>query len=150
MTQTRYAPLATFAVFAIVAITSSDTVAAQAPIPQFEETVVIAVNAPVRTGGPGDYFMTFGGPVRVPGASLNAGTYLFTFPSPDSPGTLRVSSADRAVVHAMFSTTDVSDYTRDARSSSVITWRPQQAGLAPSIASWFPAGSSRGWRFLYQ
>lgn len=65
---------------ALLALTSVAAIAsAQGQTPRFEETLV--VTATPRAGSPSEYFLTFSGPVAVPGVSLPAGTYLFRFPS---------------------------------------------------------------------
>src|SRR5262245_5027799 len=64
----------------------------------------VTVTGEIVKGAPTDHFLTFLTPVQVPEAILPAGTYSFTL---QGSSTVRVSSADRAQVFAMFFTTPV-------------------------------------------
>jgi hypothetical protein len=141
-------PLATFAVGANTSA-GSNGAPSQATAPQFAETVVVAVAAPKGGAARQGHLLTFSGPIGIPGASLTAGTYLFAFPSRQDAGLIRVSSTNGADIYALFHSNLVTDTARGIKSDSGITWRPRREGQAPSIASWFPAGSSEGREFRY-
>jgi hypothetical protein len=113
---------------------------------QIDETVI--VTAPPR-GAPGDYFMTFSGPVGVPGVTLQAGVYVFDFALASSRGVIRVRSANRVVTYAMFHAFPASGLGRTSASPAEISWLPMVDGEAHRIASWFQHGGADGWTFIY-
>ena len=102
----RYAKLIAFTcgVLLTVPVVDAQTSGKSDQSPRFSETLV--VTATPKAGTATDYFLTFSGPVSVPGASLAAGTYLFRFPVQGATA-IQVLKADRADVYAMFLTIPV-------------------------------------------
>jgi hypothetical protein len=93
-------------------------------------------------------YLTFSGPVQVPGATLNAGTYRFHLTNPDtSRNVLQVMSHDGAIVYAMFHT--VPDGRTKVTEDPTVSYRETPAGVAPAIKSIFYGGEHRGYEFLY-
>jgi LPXTG-motif cell wall-anchored protein len=93
-------------------------------------------------------FMTFTGPVQVPGATLNAGTYRFRLANPDtSRNILQVLSHDGYSVYTTFFTTpDARVVTTDNPS---VTFMETPAGVPPAVKSLFWGGEHRGFAFVY-
>lgn len=87
--------------------------------------------------------ITFSGTVRVPGATLAAGTYYFSTPSPDVRTLVRVENENHKLVAQFLG---LSDYRREP-SHTVIIFGDHECGPR-AIKSWFYTGSS-GIRFVY-
>ena len=117
-------------------------------IPRIQETLVVTATA-TRSGSPSDYFMTFSGPVGVPGVSLPAGTYLFRFPPTKGFNVIQVLKSDRSDVYSQFLTIPVQDLARSVASNAAVTWRERRVDAPPAISAWFPPGQSTGWEFVY-
>lgn len=93
-------------------------------------------------------FLTFSGPVQVPGATLNAGTYRFRLANPDtSRNILQVLSHDGYSVYATFHTTP--DSRMVATENPSVTFRETPAGVPPAVKSVFWGGELRGFAFVY-
>ena len=95
-------------------------------------------------------YLTFSGPVSLPGVTLEAGTYLFELASSVMNHDLvRVTNKERTVVHFTGFTEQVS---RPAGlpAGHRISLGEAQAGAAPPITAWFPTGNSVGHRFIYR
>lgn len=93
-------------------------------------------------------FMTFSGPVQIPGGLLGAGTYRFHLVNPDSSrNVLQVLSNDGQTVYSMFHTTPDSRST--VTEEAMVTFREAPAGVAPPVRSLFYGGESRGYAFVY-
>ena len=95
-------------------------------------------------------YLTFSGPVSLPGVTLEAGTYRFELASSVmNHDIVRVTNKERTVVHFTAFTEQVS---RPAGlpAGHQISLGEAQAGAAPPITAWFPAGDSVGYRFIYR
>ena len=93
-------------------------------------------------------YLTFSGPVQVPGATLNAGTYRFHLTNPDtSRNVLQVMSHDGAIVYAMFHT--MPDGRTKVTEDPVVSYRETPAGVPRAIKSIFYGGEHRGYEFMY-
>src|SRR5262245_53708061 len=93
-------------------------------------------------------YLTFNGPVQVPGATLNAGTYRFHLANPDtSRNVLQVLSNDGAVVYAMFHT--MPDRRTTVTEDPVVSFRETPVGVPPAVKSIFYGGEHRGYEFVY-
>jgi hypothetical protein len=121
--------------------------------PRFDETLVVTATpkAGITVKGEGsDYFLTFSGPVGVPGVTLAAGTYLFRFPAGAGTRVIQVLKADRSDTYAMFTTSPAHDDTRSIFSTArVVMWRERQAGAPPTIKEWYLPGQTTGYEFIY-
>jgi len=93
-------------------------------------------------------YLTFTGPVQVPGVTLNAGTYRFHLTNPDtSRNVLQVMSHDGAIVYAMFHT--MPDGRTKVTEDPTVSYRETPAGVPPAIKSIFYGGEHRGYEFVY-
>ena len=91
-----------------------------------------------------DATLTFSEPVQLPRIKLPAGTYNFTLVS---PGTIRITTGDRAHVLATFATLPVS---RMADTDEPLVRFEHTAGTAgPKVIALFPEHSSLGWEPVY-
>ncbi|HET9191776.1 MAG TPA: hypothetical protein VFO21_02795 [Vicinamibacterales bacterium] len=112
---------------------------------------LIAVMMPVPAGAV-TYdkltYMTFSGPVQIPGTTLGAGTYRFRLTNPDtSRNVLQVLSNDGATVYAMFNT--IQDHRAALTDEAAVTFRETPAGVPPAIKSLFYGGEYHGYEFVY-
>ena len=93
-------------------------------------------------------YMTFSGPVQVPGATLGAGTYRFRLTNPDtSRNVLQVLSNDGATVYAMFNT--IQDHRAVLTDEAAVSFRETPVGGPPAIKSLFYGGEYQGYEFVY-
>ena len=93
-------------------------------------------------------YLTFSGPVQIPGATLHAGTYRFHLTDPDtSRNVLQVLSNDGATVYAMFHT--MPDGRTKVTEDPTVSFRETPAGVPPAIKSIFYGGEHRGYEFVY-
>ncbi|HLG57510.1 MAG TPA: hypothetical protein VI485_19365 [Vicinamibacterales bacterium] len=93
-------------------------------------------------------YLTFSGPVQVPGITLNAGTYRFALANPDtSRNVLHVLSNDGSTVYAMFHT--IPDIRASVTPDAVVTFRETPAGVPAAVNSLFYGDEHRGYEFVY-
>lgn len=113
--------------------------------------VLVAVMMPAPAGALTNdklTYMTFSGPVQVPGITLDAGTYRFRLANPDtSRNVLQVLSSDGATVYAMFNT--IQDHRTVLTDEAAVSFRETPAGVAPAIKSLFYGGEYGGYEFVY-
>jgi LPXTG-motif cell wall-anchored protein len=95
-------------------------------------------------------FLTFSGPVRMPGVTLPAGTYRFHLADSgelSSRKVIQVMSRDRHTVYGMFNT--VSDWRPVVTSETTVTFKETRADAPPAVRSLFYAGEHQGYEFIY-
>jgi hypothetical protein len=93
-------------------------------------------------------YLTFSGPVQVPGVTLDAGTYRFHLADPStSRNVIQVLSNDGSIVYAMFFT--LPDRRVAATEGPTVTFMEVPVGVAPPVKSLFYPGELRGYEFLY-
>ena len=93
-------------------------------------------------------FLTFSGPVEVPGATLRAGTYTFELADPDSSRhIIRVSEKDTNKPIALFMT--IPTERPEAPSENVVMFGERPAGAPQAIQAWFYPGNRTGEEFVY-
>jgi hypothetical protein len=93
-------------------------------------------------------YVTFSGPVQIPGVTLNAGMYRFRVANPEtSRNVLQVLSHDGAIVYAMFHT--IPDSRTSLTEEPVVTFKETPAGVPPAVKSLFYGGEYRGYEFVY-
>ena len=115
--------------------------------PRFEETLV--VTATPKAGAPSEHFLTFSGPVSVPGVTLPGGSYIFRFPVQGGK-VIQVLKADRSNAYAMFHTIPIENVNRSLSSDAhEMTWTERRAGAPPAIKAWFLPGQTTGYEFIY-
>ena len=92
-------------------------------------------------------YVTFSGPVEIPGVALPAGTYIIELANPESGSRLvRVSSPDRKTVYATFFALP---HGRFAPDDTIVTFRDRPAGSPVAIKTWFYPGETTGFEFVY-
>ena len=93
-------------------------------------------------------YLTFSGPVQVPGATLNAGRYRFHLANAvGSRNVMQVLSNDGSTTYAMFNTVDAR---RQAITDDTsVTFRETPAGAPPAIKALFYGGLREGYEFVY-
>jgi hypothetical protein len=128
-------------VLALVAVVAFAAVAsAQQPL---EFTVTVKAE-PIR-GTPNDHFLTFSGPVQLPGVSLPAGTYIFSLVG---SSVVQVSNVDRSEYYALFFTTPA---LRGAPTPGVEMTFVRARYFAPlRIDKWFLPNQTLGYEFQYE
>jgi hypothetical protein len=91
-------------------------------------------------------YLTFSGPVAIPGVILPAGTYMFEVPSPSFSNTLvTVRSRDGRQVYLTRFTNAV-----DRRDPGTpVTFRETARGQVPQIDAWYPMAGEQGRQFVY-
>jgi hypothetical protein len=95
-------------------------------------------------------YLTFNGPVRLPGVTLGAGTFIFELASPgNGAGIVRVVSRDRTISYFMGFTLPT-ERPRTASPGSVVTLGESARDVAPPILAWWPQGQSLGYAFNYR
>jgi hypothetical protein len=93
-------------------------------------------------------YVTFSGPVQIPGVTLNAGMYRFRLANPDtSRNVVQVLSRDGTIVYAMFHT--IPDRRTSVTEDPVVTFKETPAGVPPAVRSLFYGGEYRGYEFVY-
>ena len=93
-------------------------------------------------------FLTFSGPVQVPGATLPAGTYTFELANPDTTRhVIRVSSQDGTQVMAMFMT--IPSERLDTPDENLVMFSERPAGVPQAVQAWFYPGDRIGEEFVY-
>ena len=114
--------------------------------------MVLAISASGRASGTatGTNYLTFSGPVALPGVELRAGRYIFEKASPDtSASVIRVLSADRKKVFLMAFTNNVVRPDR-LKPGQVITLGESAPGVPPPITAWYPLDEAVGHEFIYR
>jgi hypothetical protein len=93
-------------------------------------------------------YLTFSGPIALPGVTLAAGTYAFEIVSPDSPTVVLVRNQSRTQVFYMGMTQRVA---RPAGAPPDMQVRLGEArrGEATPLVAWFPVDMSDGRQFIY-
>jgi LPXTG-motif cell wall-anchored protein len=113
----------------------------------------LAVATPAPVSGATETFdklayLTFSGPVQIPGATLSAGTYRFRLTNPEtSRNVLQVLSNDGAIVYAMFHT--IPDIRASMTDEATVTFRETPTGVPPPVRSLFYGGEYHGYEFVY-
>jgi hypothetical protein len=93
-------------------------------------------------------FLTFSGPVQVPGATLPAGTYLFQLADPDNARhVVMVRDKDEKKIYTMFMT--IPNDRLDAPDNNVVMFRETPSGVARAIKAWWYPGQRMGEEFVY-
>jgi hypothetical protein len=94
-------------------------------------------------------YLTFSGPVQVPGAMLPAGTYRFKMATPTSTNVMRVLSQDGRQVYATFFTERSAPHLHMVDKPVVIFFE-HVANRPDAIKEWIYAGEAYGYVFRYR
>ena len=92
-------------------------------------------------------YMTFSGPVGLPGVTLPAGTYAFRTPSGFDKNIVQVMNRAETKSYYMGITRPVSRPRGGAQ--LLVTIGEASARQAPPIQAWFPLGQTQGHGFIY-
>jgi len=94
-------------------------------------------------------YVTFSQPVRLPGVTLGAGTYIFELADPINQWKLvRVSSRDRRIVY-LTAFTHVVERPEGVGPTQAISFGEGPGGMPQPIVAWWPQGESTGRLFIY-
>ena len=92
--------------------------------------------------------VTFSGPVRLPGVTLIAGTYLFERADSTARNIIVVRNPDRTRMFFM-ALTRPAERPAGLRPGTLVTLGETGRGAVPPVEAWFPEGESRGHAFIY-
>lgn len=93
-------------------------------------------------------YLTFSGPVQIPGATLQAGTYTFELALPNSSRHLiRVTEKDSGKPVGLFMT--IPNERLEAPSDNLVMFSERPAGAPQAIQVWFYPGDRIGEEFVY-
>jgi len=94
-------------------------------------------------------YLTFSGPVALPGVQLQAGTYIFERTTPDSNANIvSVLSRDRRHVYLVAFTRQVARPAGLRRDQAIALGEPAR-GVPPPIRTWYPIDELIGHEFIY-
>jgi len=94
-------------------------------------------------------YLTFSGPVALPGVTLQAGTYIFERVVDTEPDIIVVRDRDRSKVYFM-AFTQRAERPADMKPSAAVTFAEARPGTPVPITAWYPLDSRRGHRFVYR
>lgn len=117
---------------------------AQTPTQGLDVNVTVLGHAGIVTGSSSEHFLTFSGPVGVPGVGLTAGSYIFRFVA---PSLMQVLSDNRSIVYAMFFVSSIArgEVTHDY----ALTLRRPSPGAPARIATMFFPEATTGYELMY-
>ncbi len=93
-------------------------------------------------------YLTFSGPVQIPGATLPAGTYLFQLADPDNARhVVMVASKDGSHVYGMFIT--IPNDRLETPDENVVMFGEAPAGAPQAVQAWWYPGDRMGEEFVY-
>jgi LPXTG-motif cell wall-anchored protein len=92
--------------------------------------------------------LTFSQPVRVPGATLSSGSYIFKLvDSQSNRNIVQVMNTRENKVYA--TVLAIPDYRLNPNSQTVVTFGEVGSGCAAAVKAWFYPGDTTGNRFVY-
>lgn len=94
-------------------------------------------------------YLTFSGPVALPGVTLQAGTYIFERVVETEPDIIVVRNRDRSKVYFM-AFTERTERPAGMSRANAVTLGESRPGTAPRITAWYPIDSRSGHRFVYR
>jgi hypothetical protein len=93
-------------------------------------------------------YLTFSGPVQIPGATLPAGTYTFEIANPDTTRhVIRVSEKDSGKHIGMFMT--IPNDRMEPPNDNLVMFAERPAGAPQAIQVWYYPGDRIGEEFVY-
>jgi len=94
-------------------------------------------------------YLTFSGPVSMPGITLPAGTYTFQIANPDSGSrVIEVMDKDMKRVHGLFFAIP-SAQLADPPTDPVVRFSERPEGAPQAIKAWYYPGERTGFEFVY-
>ena len=95
-------------------------------------------------------YVTFSGPVEIPGVALPAGTYTFKLADPDTGNrVVQVLSKDGKAVYATFFSLPETRLTPAAETIVTFHEGGVATGSPEAIKTWFYPGETTGFEFVY-
>jgi hypothetical protein len=93
-------------------------------------------------------YFTFSGPVRLPGVTLPAGTYMFKLAeSPSNRHIVQVFNKDGSKIYATILA--IPDQRLDPTDKPIVMFRETPAGTPAAVRAWFYPGNTIGDEFVY-
>jgi hypothetical protein len=92
-------------------------------------------------------YLTFSGPVELPGMTLAAGTYRFQLADTESRKVVQVYSEDGQKIYGQFLFAPARRL--EVTSEPVVTFKESAEGTTPAIQYWFYPNASTGKEFIY-
>ena len=93
-------------------------------------------------------YLTFSGPVQLPGVTLPAGTYRFELADPDSSRrVVRISDKDGSKSYGIF--LSISDQKLEPSDKPLVMFKEMPAGAPQAVQAWFYPGETTGYEFVY-
>ena len=93
-------------------------------------------------------FLTFSGPVQVPGMTLPAGTYMFKLADPES-GRRAIQIWDEKGTKLFTTLLTIPDEQPEPKDDPVVLFSERPSGAAPAVKSWFYPAERSGYEFIY-
>lgn len=112
-------------------------------------TLLVAIPSPVAAGQWSHRTtLTFSEPVKVPGTTLPAGTYVFELVNPaSSSDVVKITDSAGSKVYALV--TAVPTIRPDRTEDVILLFTPMDKSSMPAIRGWYPPGGRHGHLFLY-
>lgn len=111
--------------------------------------LLVAASSPVAAGQWNDRTtLTFSEPVKIPGTTLPAGTYVFELVNPASSiDVVKITDDDGSKLYALASV--VPTIRPERTEDTILLFTPMDKGSMPAIRGWYPPGGRHGHLFLY-
>lgn len=93
-------------------------------------------------------FLTFSGPVALPGITLPAGTYCFRLLDTNNRHVVQVFSGDEKTLYGTFQS--IPSQRLDPPDEPLVIFRETSAKTAPAIQAWWYPGRTVGHEFIYE
>lgn len=93
-------------------------------------------------------YLTFSGPVQVPGATLPAGTYMFKLADPDT-GRRAIQIWDEKGTKLYTTLLSIPDQMFEAKDDPYVSFTERPSGEPAAIRAWFYPGERTGYEFVY-
>jgi hypothetical protein len=93
-------------------------------------------------------YLTFSGPVQVPGVVLQGGTYMFKLADPDN-GRRVIQVWDKEGTKLYTTLLTIPDTQAEAKDDPVVLFTERPSGEPQAIKSWFYVGERTGYEFVY-
>lgn len=111
-------------------------------------TVALGISATAQDLNPLEKtYLTFSGPVEMPGVTLQAGTYVFKLADTPGRNVVQVFSQDEKDVMGQW--LFVQHERPDVTGETVVTFRETREGATPAVQYWYYPGEKIGKEFIY-
>ena len=95
-------------------------------------------------------YLTFTGPVALPGVTLGAGTYTFEIANPETGADVIVVRNRQTWQVCFLGITHSAVRPAGLPEDRSVTFGESARGVAPPILAWYPSGESTGRAFIYR